>query len=643
MWTDGDNWSAPSGRALGLLISLPLALLLSACGSNSSPPPTPTPVFTGAVRGGLRPISGAAVTFFAAGDSGYSAATQLATTSTDGSGSFSIRDYTCPPSNPETYIIAAGGNPGSGNNSTIGMMAVTGLCKSLTSSSLITINELTTVAAQWALAQFTGSTGQAIGTSSTNVIGLTNAANLAQTNLVDIRTGAPASFWSNQGATDADCTGSSPVVNCGGLEKMDAIADIVAACVNSTGRSATLPSCAAATSACDILLACTGTPVSGTTLQAAHLMALNPAVNVSAIYRVQGIASTTPFTPNLSTAPTDWTIALNYTGGGLNQPHGIAVDAVGNVWAANDGASSISEISPTGQAISPSTGYAGGGLNQPHGIALDAGGDVWVANYSGSSISKFTSSGSAVSGSPFTGGGLDLPNSIAVDSAGDVWAANDGGSPSRVSKLSSTGIAISPAGGYTGSGISTPVTIAVDSAGNVWMTNIGANSVSELTSSGEAVSGSPFKGGGIHDPYGIAIDGSGNIWTTNLTTAAISELNPSGVALSPSTGYDGGGISSPVGIAIDGAGNAWVANANITIPSSISEFNSLGSPLSPSAGYLGGLSNSDAIAIDASGNVWVANMISPGSISEFIGTATPVKTPRVACLKRRPPSAVCLP
>jgi hypothetical protein len=49
-----------------------------------------------------------------------------------------------------------------------------------------------------------------------------------------------------------------------------------------------------------------------------------------------------------------------------------------------------------------------------------------------------------------------------------------------------------------------------------------------------------------------------------------------------------------------------------------------------------------AVAIDASGNVWVPNFTG-NTMAEFIGASRPVLTPLVACLKKTPAVAVCLP
>ena len=563
----------------------PQRVQLSGVAFSATPTPTPFPGPPyGQVNGGLKPIANSSVTLFAAGNGYGSGAISLATATTNARGNFRLPAYTCPAGNPQTYITATGGNPGRGSNPAIGMMALTGPCNSLTSSTFVMVNELTTVAAQWALAQFSDATGQNFGTSSTNARGLTNAVNLATHDLV-----VSYRLRGKQSNTGIPIYGSP-------LSYMDDIANILAACVDSKGPSATLPTCDTALTACDILFTCTGTPVNGTTLQAAHAMATSPASNVSNIFAVQGLRPNPPFKPYDDTAPSAWVLALGFTGGGLNGPSGIAVDAAGNVWVANNNGSGVSEFNSSGTAISPDTGFTGGGLYAPLGIAVDAAGNVWATN-TVNSISELNSSGSAISPSTgFTGGGLNGgvagPNGIAVDAAGNVWVANSyceescAAQGSDVSEFNSSGTAISPDTGFTG--------------------------------------------GGLDIPYGIAVDAAGNVWVTNYGNSGISEFNSSGTAISPDTGYTGGGGR---GIAVDAAGNVWVADNG-----RLSEFNSSG--ISIPTGYLG--IPPLGIAVDAGGNVWVTDFTN-NSIGEFIGLAKPVRTPLVACLKASPPHAVCLP
>ena len=97
---------------------------------------------------------------------------------------FSITgDYTCPSGSTPVYMYITGGNPGltaGTNNTSIALMGLLGYCGDLTPSTLLVINEMTTVAAVYALAPFMVDATH-IGTSPTNVQGLLNAVeNLGQ-------------------------------------------------------------------------------------------------------------------------------------------------------------------------------------------------------------------------------------------------------------------------------------------------------------------------------------------------------------------------------------------------------------------------------------------------------------------------------
>ena len=53
----------------------------------------------------------------------------------------------------------------------------------------------------------------------------------------------------------------------------------------------------------------------------------------------------------------------------MNKPASIALDAEGNLWAANY-YDAVTELSNTGEAISPASGFTGGGLYESYGIAV---------------------------------------------------------------------------------------------------------------------------------------------------------------------------------------------------------------------------------------------------------------------------------
>ncbi|MGA3032870.1 MAG: NHL repeat-containing protein [Terracidiphilus sp.] len=629
-------------RHFALLLSLSSVLLLSGCSSapvltgTSTTPGTPSgsvrgAAITGRVHGGQNPVSAAHVYLLAVSNSGYggpgiaasstNASVSLLTTGTGqdslgyyvttaSDGSFSISgDYTCPSSYAIPYLYAAGGSAGSGNNSAITLVGPVGSCP--TSSEYVVVNEVTTVAAVYSFAGFASSPIN-VSSSSTSLAatGLSNAG-ATLLNLVAPGTGVAE-------ATTAGSNGAVPQA------EVNTLANILAACVNSAGSTSMQ---------CNTLFTNAennGNPAPDTATAALNI-AHNPGVNVGNLFGLQ--AGNPPFAPMLSSAPNDFTIAVSYSGGGLDGPNRLAVDGSGNVWVENASSNGVSEFSPTGIALSGSTGYTGGGLNDPGGIAIDSSGDAWVVdtNPFNNGLSELNGSGMGVSGSPFTGGGLSNPEDLAIDSLGDVWVSNPTGS--SLSEFSSSGAAKSGTTGYTGGGLDAPRAIAIDASGNVWVASNNDNSLNEFSSTGTPISSSSgFKGGGLSDTQYIAIDGSGNVWATNYGGSSVSEFNSSGTAISASSGFTGGGLSLPIGIAIDGSGNVWVANSDtVGVGNDIAELAPSGAPITGSSGYEGGgLDKPTAIAIDGSGNLWVSSSLN--NIVEFVGAATPVVTPIVANL-----------
>jgi sugar lactone lactonase YvrE len=583
----------------------------------------------GEVHGGQQPISGASLYLFAvtastSGSGQLSTSLLLNTTdtqagtygyyvTTNATGGFTIGvgDYACT-SGQQVYLYSVGGTSGFGTNSAAGLMAILGQCGSGNSFSnlppSIEMNEVTTVATAYALAGFATDAAHVSGlNTATAKNGMANAA-LAAGNLAYLGSGQ---------ALTTTPAGNGTVPQ----REIDTLADILGSCINSGGP--TSGSCSTLFSNATNNGANNGTQPTDTATAAINI-AHNPGVNIGNLFALS--PPTAPFQPSLINAPNDWTIAVTYTGGGLSRPDGIAIDASGNVWAANSTGNSLSEFSPIGVPANLSP-FSGGGLSNPEGIAIDASGNLWIANAgsgTGASISEFSSTGSPTSGSSGdTGGGLNCPDSVAIDPSGFEWVANCA-DPGRISKFDSTGTAVSSSSGYTGGGLSGPQSIAVDASGNVWTSNETNNSISEFNSSGSASSPSTgYTGGGLGLPSGIAIDPAGNIWVANGQNNSLGEFNSGGTAVSGSGGYTGGGLNSPGFVAIDGSGNVWASN---TGNSTISEFNSSGTPVSGSGGYeSSGLNVPLGIAVDGSGDVWLTNFASgANSITEFVGAAAPV-------------------
>jgi len=200
----------------------------------------------GTVYGGQNPITGAAMTLWAAGTTGTygSGATSVAITTTDSNGNFSFNVSGVSPcvTGQYLYITAVGGNPSgtpSGTNQYAALMAaLPAPCSSATASTYVIVNEVTTVASVTALQQFmsitpNGSPAWTIGTPSANATGMASA--FAQVgNLVNISTGTsgPPTPATNTISSVTYTTTITP-----DSTKINTLADILAACVNTNGSS----------------------------------------------------------------------------------------------------------------------------------------------------------------------------------------------------------------------------------------------------------------------------------------------------------------------------------------------------------------------------------------------------------------------
>jgi len=612
-------------RTLQALATLTLLSVLTGCGTdqftNVTDPIIPPEgnyqgqPFTGKVLAGTIPVIGATVQLYAAGVTGNgSVPTPLLSVglTTDSTGSFSVSGaYTCPYSNSIFYLVATGGHAGTAGAANSGTVFMTspGACNTVTSGSVITINELTTVASAYAFAQFLAA-GAKLGATSTNISGITLAAGTLA-NLVNPATAtAPGTAFPS--------TGTAPT------PQLDALANALNACIVS-------PS--ATSSACSQLYSdATDVTTPSNTLDAVLNIVQHPAANVAALYTLS--AGSTAFSPVPATAPADWTLFINFTGAGMNSPSGVAIDSKGRVWVASYYAAA-SLFSNTGAPVF-ANGITGNGLCNSYGAAVDGNDQVWIPNEAGgcggNTVTVLTSAGAQAA--VYSAGGLNFPISIAIDTSEDAWVVDYGNSSLTI--LSNTGSPLSGANGYDGVSGSTsnfdfPVAVAVDSKRNGYLANSSSNTVTKVAPDGSNFTSFVVGSG----PSAVAVDTADNVWSANYYGDSLGLLTSTGTVLSGATGYSGGGLDHPQGVAIDGANNAWAINYRTptTVGSSLSEFTGAsaatpGVALSPSIGYGTGANIVEGfgIAIDAAGNIWVSGFAT-NTLTEFIGLAAPVKTP----------------
>ncbi|WP_158749925.1 hypothetical protein [Acidobacterium sp. S8] len=601
------------------------AIVCTGCSTSTIPTSTTSTqaMLSARVMGGRKPVSGSSILLVEAGTFGKTSSATLARATSDANGNFSITSFSCRHAPSQLYITASGGDAGNGVNANIFLIAMLGPCNNLPNN--VVINELSTVAAAYTFAQFMNPQNPAqIGTigipRSTQYIGMINSGLTLATNVIDIASGKPAKFLST--------SPNSP-------ETLNTLADILVYCVNSPSPF----------SNCNTLYSAVSPPAGGSaptnTLQAALDIALSPGKNVAAIYDLLShVPVALPYNPVLPTAPNDLLLALKFVPGDISTPRGMAIDQAGDIWIANStgGSStlgSITELNPVGVEISPSGGYKPAGLNHPEELFFDTSGKIWITNFVGNTVEAIDSSGKVVV-APFGSTAFFNPTSIVADSFSQLWIA-DSETTNTARELSVSTTAGDFSFWVGGFGLGTASCMTADTTvlpNIIWVSNTGTGGVSQIVDYGIlTLTGAVVSGGGQGAQQGITVDNDGDVWVAN-TTGSVTKIHDSAIPVVTLGPVAVGGITStsqPWGITTDSANHVWVNNfGNDTV----TELDTNGNAFSPSGGFTaGGLIKfpRNGIAVDRSGNVWVLDDDNPPAfVTELLGAASPVATPRVS-------------
>jgi Concanavalin A-like lectin/glucanases superfamily/Immunoglobulin I-set domain/NHL repeat len=309
------------------------------------------------------------------------------------------------------------------------------------------------------------------------------------------------------------------------------------------------------------------------------------------------------------------------TNASLFEPRGVAVDAAGNLFIADQEHNTIRKVGLNG-LISTVAGTGAGGfsgdggqataavLQFPFDVAVDASGNLFIADFYNQRIRKVATNGIittvAGSGGAGPGGGgyggdggaatnarLNEPESLALDAAGDLFIADYGNN--RIRKVDTNGIITTVAGlgggGFSGdggpatnAGLSGPNGVTVDSFGNVFIGDYGNNRVRKVNPSGiiTTVAGGGTNGLGdggaatnatLSMPTGVAADANGNVFISDTGNNRVRELTAGGIITtfagdgSPSFSGDGGpatnaSINYPYDLTVDKSGNVFFVDMN---------------------------------------------------------------------------------
>jgi hypothetical protein len=485
----------------------------------STVPPTAAQVVAGtpiqgSVYGGHAPIQGSHVYLLQPGITGYgSAATSLITTGTadtsdpnvpvgaqyvltDSTGSFNTGDYSCTVGRP-VYIYAWGGTPGGTiNNNNIVELATLGNCPSsgnfYTAGTgngalqYIYLNEVSTVATAYTFQPFTLVTNNDawhIGTTNTTqgLLGIANAANTAG-QLYNIQGGAQlsssgdgeghlANYQTQNGGVGGPENAGNGVVP---EATIDSLANILADCVDSvpTAPNTVTSQCAAlfkvATN--DGTTATAGRPVDTGT--AAMNIARFPAGNNSStsvsttyvhdIYTLQG-TGTTPYVPQLTAQPHDWTLPIYYPVTAVTPAYGTAINST---------------------------------LASAESIAVDDLGQIWISAQD-DYIERYSPMGALQTSGDYLG---YIPGYVSVDGQDNAWTGNANCGPGTTACPTGTGIFQAGSNGVFnttyGSGYEKAYTILTNNAGDAFFfANTATNSSYEMYEygpGGTVITGSPF-------------------------------------------------------------------------------------------------------------------------------------------------------
>jgi len=594
----------------------------------------------GHVHGGQQPVTQSHIALFStasatAGAAGYgSSATLLANATTDANGNFTITSsYTCP-STQQAYIVATGGNPGltaGTDNSAIFLMAALGPCSGVNALTTVDIDEVTTVAAAYALSGFVPAGGA----------GMTEAA-VTGTGVGSTMPGVTTSSTNTQGITDAFANANNIVSTTTGLAYtvppsnsngvvpqsiIHALADILQTCVNSS--SPAQPAC---TSLFTAAQPPTGSSISTAPVnvfQAAVDIALYPGNNVSTLFGLINPSPAFPYT--LTAAPNDWTVGITYTNSLLVSGTGLGINNLDQVFVS--GAGYLLGFSPVGGPLSGGNLVSGSAITTADSlreIVFDStgtattSGNLFVTDGAATGVWKYTPNSNAVSLLNFDVAPVSEANNntygVAVDGAGDVWS-------SSYSK-------------------STCASVTCPLVEFVRGTSYSPFSTFPLLSSGTINVNQPA--GALGGSRGTAFDvKTGNVWITAIddALAEVVTMTPStsGAATSiagPTTVTLGTEVGSPatntaygsIAVAIDSASRAWISvgggaastksgSTTAAVTSAIYPFTSAGAAYTVGGtnGVVSGpqLNVPDTIVIDGNNTLFVANTASPGTVAEY--------------------------
>jgi CSLREA domain-containing protein len=338
------------------------------------------------------------------------------------------------------------------------------------------------------------------------------------------------------------------------------------------------------------------------------------------------------------------------TSASLAWPHGVAVDAAGNLFIAARDNNRIRRVDAatgliTTVAGSGPTGYDGGSfagdgglatsasLFSPSGVAVDAAGNLFIADTNTYRVRKVDAATGIITtvagtGPPVLYGGdggaatsarLNGPQGVAVDAAGNLFIADT--SNHRVRKVA----------GVAAAG---PIVVRVGPGAGVGTAVTGI--ITTVAGTGPPVlyggDGGPATSASLDQPIGVAVDAAGNLFISDYSNARIRKVDAATgiittVAGSGVQGFSGdvglaisARLSNPEGVAVDAAGNLFIADtendrirrvdAATGVITAVAGTGTRGFSGDGGPATSANLSNPRGVAVDGAGNLFIADTLS---------------------------------
>jgi 6-phosphogluconolactonase (cycloisomerase 2 family)/sugar lactone lactonase YvrE len=311
----------------------------------------------------------------------------------------------------------------------------------------------------------------------------------------------------------------------------------------------------------------------------------------------------------------------------LNIPKGVAVDAAGNLFIADNGNARVLKVAANGTqtVVYGPTPIGFPYAFYPQGLAVDGAGNLFVADNNRNVVVEVPAGCNSISCQITLASNLNSQLGVAVDGAGDLFVGSFNGHevveiPAGCTTSTCQNVV------YSGSTSSEPVGVAVDAAGDLFVADFGLAKVVEVpvgctTSVCQIVVGS-----GWASLEGVAVDAAGDLFVTDAELDEVVEF-PAGCTSNGCRTTVASGIQS-LGVAPDGAGNIFIAdNAN----NRLVKFNRSQPPSLSFANTNVGSTSSDSpqsVTIQNIGNQ-ALNAVAPGLVVagpnfvQVAGTGTP--------------------